>query len=696
MHSPLSIKQKNLFFILSVVCIILLSVLAPSIVNSYILALLFLIPVTMLTVWAMPKASVFIIGFACYMSVFDYYINTSFHLQPHVYLFVLISFLFYGLSQYTKGQAIATTHNDSYNTLFNSLSDAACVLRNNVIEAYNSAFLHMSGFSKKELANLSFADLIHIEDRKKPLLHCVNHKTQSKCNQRTFRLVKKDKSVIYVKAQLTQAQWESASATFCILTDVTDLQQKEEKKKAEDKNNALLLAQMQSGLLFCEFINDTSREDCIILKTNKRFNTLFDIDSHATLEGSLLNDSLPILSKLFDKIKDVAKGGPKVQAEFFVKKLDKFFEYYIFSPNPNQCAVFFNDITQRKKLEEKAEFLNTHDQITGLYNERYLEKELNRYNNFDSGKTSIIVAQLNSIKLVNNAFKHLSWTDAVLKFAEILKKECRELDIITKEGRDKFVVVLPNTDDKKADQIMQNIQAQVAKETEKNPVFSAAMGHSTKNDIADDINDVYEQAKNNMYKNKLLMSDQLRESSVQAILNALYGISDLEQGHANNVSEMSASLARALNIPNYEVEQIKTAALLHDVGNISIDPAILTKEGKYTDEEWKILKKHPEAGYRILSNTGVYKHIAKYILEHHEKWDGTGYPKGLKGEEILLPSRIIAIADAFDAMTTDKPYKKACSLEEALEELKKNAGKQFDPHLVDVFIEKVLPTYKTP
>ena len=144
-----------------------------------------------------------------------------------------------------------------------------------------------------------------------------------------------------------------------------------------------------------------------------------------------------------------------------------------------------------------------------------------------------------------------------------------------------------------------------------------------------------------------------------------------------------------LSLSTNENDELYLLAKLHDIGKIGIDDKILNKTGKLTEEEWVAMKTHPEIGYRIASSTPDLRHIAYKILAHHERYDGTGYPKGLKGEEIPLLSRILAIVDSFDVMTHDRPYKKAMTVQEAITELKKCSGTQFDPNLVEVFIQAI-------
>ena len=125
---------------------------------------------------------------------------------------------------------------------------------------------------------------------------------------------------------------------------------------------------------------------------------------------------------------------------------------------------------------------------------------------------------------------------------------------------------------------------------------------------------------------------------------------------------------------------------MHDIGEINISAEILTKKGPLTAEEWDIIKKHPETGYRIVRATEEFSHVAEDILSHHERWDGSGYPQGLKGKEIPLLARITAIVDAYEVMTSGRPYKKAMPREEIIAELKRWTGRQFDPELADVFL----------
>jgi putative two-component system response regulator len=161
--------------------------------------------------------------------------------------------------------------------------------------------------------------------------------------------------------------------------------------------------------------------------------------------------------------------------------------------------------------------------------------------------------------------------------------------------------------------------------------------------------------------------------------------------HTQRVGKLSALIAGAVGQPKSEVELLRVAATLHDVGKIGIPDQILLKPGRLTSEEFDLIKSHTTIGGTILGDSkfALLDMAREIALSHHERWDGTGYPRGLKGEVIPLSGRIVTIADVFDALTHDRPYKRAWSLEEAVVEVKKLSGHQFDPHLVDVFLSLI-------
>ncbi|HHX94221.1 MAG TPA: HD domain-containing protein, partial [Clostridia bacterium] len=200
---------------------------------------------------------------------------------------------------------------------------------------------------------------------------------------------------------------------------------------------------------------------------------------------------------------------------------------------------------------------------------------------------------------------------------------------------------------------------------------------------------LFKEADNNMYRQKLFHNQSTRSALVQTLLKALEARDFITEGHADRLAQFVSGLGRSLNLPGHKVTELCLLAHFHDIGKVGIPDRILFKKGKFTPQEYAEMQRHSEIGYRIAQSSHDLAPIADWILKHHEWWNGQGYPLGLKGEEIPLECRILAIADAYDAMTNDRPYRKALSSEEAIQELKRGAGSQFDPELVERFVKLI-------
>ena len=193
-----------------------------------------------------------------------------------------------------------------------------------------------------------------------------------------------------------------------------------------------------------------------------------------------------------------------------------------------------------------------------------------------------------------------------------------------------------------------------------------------------------------MYRNKISHKSSYHHRSIEMILETLYSKAPVEREHSPSVSILSELIGAEMHLDMSEISELRTAGAIHDIGKIAVSNAVLEKKGKLSSSDWIELKKHPEAGYNILSAVNEYSNLAQIVLAHHEWYDGNGYPKGLKGDEIPLQSRIIAVAEAYDSMVSGMMFSAPKTLQQAVEELQNNAGTQFDPAVVSVFVDKVL------
>jgi diguanylate cyclase (GGDEF)-like protein/PAS domain S-box-containing protein/putative nucleotidyltransferase with HDIG domain len=353
-------------------------------------------------------------------------------------------------------------------------------------------------------------------------------------------------------------------------------------------------------------------------------------------------------------------------------------------------VIVIRDYTEKKIKQKEIEFLSYHDALTGLYNRRYIEESIKRLDTSRNIPLTLMVVDVNGLKLTNDAFGHEAGDRLLLKIAGIFKKICRVDDIIGRTGGDEFCILLPRTDEKQAESIKERIKTTAANLKLDPIILSLAVGHTTKTSPEQDIRAVMTAADNLMYKDKLKYGRAMKSKTIEMVLHHINANYEQEQIHTEKVSQYCEAIAKAMTLNKKEVAVVKTAAALHDIGKIMVPPQILNKPGMLTTEEFAIIKRHPEIGYQMLKSVDDYVMLAEIVRHHHERWDGTGYPEGLVGENIPLYSRIIAVADAYEAMTAFRPYQKIKTKEEAITELIRCSGTQFDPDIVTVFIEKIL------
>ena len=356
------------------------------------------------------------------------------------------------------------------------------------------------------------------------------------------------------------------------------------------------------------------------------------------------------------------------------------------------------DITNLKKKEEEIRYINEHDHLTGLYNRQYFEKKLSELKREENLPLSVLVADINGLHLINEAFGQNEGDLVIIKSARIIRNCRRDKDIIARTGGDEFGIIMPLTDNTEAHELLDSIKNACVSFNENNggksPEINISMGYATISDELELTEEALKTADEYMRNRKLFSQQSSYSDIINSIMTTVYEKSQETEKHAERLAELSTRVGRMLNLMEKDLGELQLLGMLHDIGKIGIDDKILNKPGKLTEEEWVIMKRHPEIGYRIARASHKLARIADYILTHHERWDGTGYPKGLKGNDIPLLSRILAVADAYDAMTEDRVYRKAMSKEQALEEIRQNAGTQFDPLISNIFIETILEEIK--
>jgi len=341
-------------------------------------------------------------------------------------------------------------------------------------------------------------------------------------------------------------------------------------------------------------------------------------------------------------------------------------------------------------LFKKVFYLNHNDVLTGLFNRNYFEVQQKNLNSNSVLPISVIMADINELKIVNDALGHLTGDEMLKLAASAIRSACRNEDIQIRWGGDEFLVLLKNTNSDIARQMASKIKHACDKESIGTIHLNVSLGWDTKSDQSYPLSSAIKNAEDMMYRNKLVEKRGHRRSVTDAIITTLHEKNPREAQHSKRVGEISRRLAKALGYTDLEESNLHLIGHLHDIGKIAINEQILNKAGPLTAAERDEVERHPEVGFRILSASYETKEIAECILSHHERWDGKGYPRGLAGEDIPLIARVVSIADAYDAMTAERPYRKPLTYAEIKNEFLNNAGTQFDPQLTQLFIDRIL------
>ncbi|MFT4004423.1 MAG: diguanylate cyclase [Lacrimispora sp.] len=349
-------------------------------------------------------------------------------------------------------------------------------------------------------------------------------------------------------------------------------------------------------------------------------------------------------------------------------------------------VLVFRDVTEKKEQREKIEYMSFHDALTGLYNRRFFEEELLRLDTKRNYPITILMGDVNSLKLTNDIFGHGAGDLLLITVAQAMQTVCRSDDIIARWGGDEFVVVLPGTGPEDAERIAGRIKAELSTRRARAIHCSISLGYDTKTEESEDIFRVLNNAEARMYTVKSLERDETLNRELNMLVDALFEKSGREKQHALRVKALCRRLGEALSLPESDVSRLMDAGYLHDIGKVIMEPELLERVFALSAVEANEIRKHPVIGYRILNSFDTTMELAESVLAHHERWDGTGYPKELKGEKIPLLARMIAVADAYDCMMNGADPQNSMKQKEVLEEIRHRKGTQFDPQIAETFV----------
>lgn len=348
------------------------------------------------------------------------------------------------------------------------------------------------------------------------------------------------------------------------------------------------------------------------------------------------------------------------------------------------CLI--RDISVQQEKLQAATFASQHDALTGLFNRSYLDRVTDWLGQERNYPISVVMGDVNGLKLANDAFGYAVGDELIKAVARAITENLRASDIAIRFGGDEFVLFLPATTAMETSVVCERIEQQAAAISHAFVVPSIAWGIATATNPGPALSALMKQAEERMQRCKQLDSDKTRVEMIATLHQRLQRQAYETAQHTDLMQQIALGLGQLLGLSEDELHRLSQLALLHDLGKVAIPESILQKPEDLTKDEWLLVQRHSETGYRIARTIPELAAISDEILTHHERWDGTGYPKRLRGEEIPLLCRIIAIADAYAVMITGRPYRTALSHSAAAAELVRCAGTQFDPQLVRLFV----------
>ncbi len=571
----------------------------------------------------------------------------------------------------------------------------------------NSTYERILALSSEDSLKFDWFSMTQVEDRQVDQAIYIRNTTSTTAfytKETSYTRPDGQQSWVFVTMSRLIFKEESKTCHVCIVSDISERKKTEDQLIESERSKSVILSHLPGLAYRCDFDPDWTMhylsDGCISL-TGYKPNEL--------INNTRLSYREVICQEYQDLIWNEWKRVISCKENFS-------YEYEIITANGDRKWVLergqgiYNeadevealeglviDITEQKIRDKQIQYLNERDLLTGVYNRKYYE-DAKYHLNEKSLPISIIIGDINGLRLINDAFGHNKGNQIIKETATLIRNCCRPNDILARTGGGEFRILMSKTDLVEANQILDEIYNKVADHNARHSgtvnQISLSLGYGVKIDTGETLSNAERDAETFMSNRKILEQNSHHNEMLSTIMATMYARSQETEQHAERIAKLCLEIGELLQLSQKGLDELRLFAMLHDIGKIGIDDHILNKPGKLTSDEWSIMKRHPIIGSNIAQTSKELSPISEFILSHHERWDGKGYPRGLKGTDIPLLARILAVADTFDAMTESRIYRVALPLEDAINEILKNSGTQFDPLIVEKFTEVACRKYE--
>ncbi len=577
-------------------------------------------------------------------------------------------------------------------------------LPDTTITYVNDAFCVYFGKKAEELVGEQFLTFMPLDERETIKQRYMQLTTESPTTTQTYPVFKKD--------AIRWMEWQDSAvfdgegritSWYSIGFDVT------EKKMIQDEKDKQLqqLNEIIYGLTATILIIDPTTAKIIDANNaavefygySKEEFLKLTIEDISTNEPEIISEHL---RKLYAQ-KQKKLLVPHRLKDGTIKVVELYASPIVYEDEEYICSIIF-DATDREEAKGEMIRLAFYDYLTGVYNRRYLENEYKKLNKITNYPLAIIRGDINGMRLINDFMGYHVGDKLLVEVAKRIHNCINSEHILARIGGDEFAILLTHCSKEDIKQLIKRLEQMTSEEffLEYEPQIymdvpistSISFGYAMQKNAGVELGELLTEAETYVNRRKFFDNKSMKSTAIKAILNALFEKSMREERHSKRVGLICEAIAKELEWDDGLVNKVRVAGTLHDIGKIGVSDNVLNKTARLNKEEWKEMVLHVEKGARILESTVEYKVIADIVRYHHERYDGTGYPSQLKGEEIPIESRMIAVADAYDAMIGRSFYQIPKTEQEAVAELKQCAGTHFDPHIVEVFTERVLKKNK--